>query len=227
MFTPRNQYINLRKHRSNIIIAENKLIHLTDSIGLHPAMNSFKRMYDEELALIIQNVGYPNPNLSHFRSKDIVTSGSPSDVVINTGWMGRYLQYLYPGYPDNFPNEDSPYPVAITIGPTSSATCQGDGSNLSIVLRNLNVNYQQTEAVSQEFPDNPYGHELQFIHKAMTTRTHILKSRYTINWGKSPGFSWTKRLKALTGRCNCRYMTSRQGIILSGLGQKKISFLKK
>ena len=167
MFTPRDQYTNLHKARPNIIIPENKLIHLTDVLGAHPAMDRFKLLYDEEQALIIQNVGYPNPNLSHFRSKDIVTSGSASDVTLNTGWMGRYLQDLYPQYPDNFPNENNPHPIAITVGSTSSPTCQGEGSNLSIVMQNLNVNYQQTGGEGLEFSDTPYGHELKFITEAM------------------------------------------------------------
>lgn len=166
-FTPYEYYDKLKKARSNIIIPENKLIHLTDALGLHPAMNRFKLMYDEEEALIIQNVGYPNPNLSHFRSKDIMTSGSSSDTVLNSGWIGRYLQELYPDFPDNYPNENAPHPIAITVGATSSATCQGDASNLSIVLQNLNVSYQQTGGVENNFPDSPYGHELQFVTEAM------------------------------------------------------------
>ena len=85
MFTPRENYDKLRDARSNIILPENKLLHLTDALGLHPAMSRFKNLYEDENALIIQNVGYPNPNLSHFRSRDIVTSGSASDVTLNTG----------------------------------------------------------------------------------------------------------------------------------------------
>lgn len=166
MFVPKDQYRNLQNARTNIIVPENKLIHLSDVLGLHPAMSSLKTMYDEEQALIIQNVGYPNPNLSHFRSKDIVTSGSASDAVLNSGWLGRYLQGLYPGYPDNYPNNSAPHPIAITIGATSSSTCQGEGSNLSIVLQNLNSSYQQAGGGVQ-FPDTPYGHELRFITEAM------------------------------------------------------------
>src|SRR5210317_917521 len=88
-FIPLDQFVNLQKARPNIIIPENKLLSFSDTIGLHPSMSGIKQMFLEEKFLLIQNVGYPEPNLSHFRSKDIITSGSASDVILNTGWMGR------------------------------------------------------------------------------------------------------------------------------------------
>ncbi len=167
MFYPVTQYDNLQKARPNIIIPRNKLLDLTDALSLHPSMINFKRMYEDEQAQIIQNVGYPAPNLSHFRSKDIITSGSSAEEIIRSGWMGRYLQDLYPDFPTDYPNSVTPHPVAITIGSSSSPTCQGEGNNFSIVLKDLDSSYLQPGQEPAEYPDTPYGHELKFITETM------------------------------------------------------------
>lgn len=60
-----------------------------DGIGLHPAMDGLKELYDEGLAAVIQGVGYPNPDRSHFKSMDIWHTADTS--ATGDGWIGRYL----------------------------------------------------------------------------------------------------------------------------------------
>ncbi len=170
-FVPLDQYDNLQKARPNIIIPENNLISFTDSIGLHPYFGKVKTMYEEEQMLIIQNVGYPQPNLSHFRSKDIVTSGSSAQEVIRSGWMGRVLNSVHPDYPTGYPNESNPHPIALTIGSTASQTCQGYTSNLSAVIKGLNTTYQ-APGDPGTYPDTPHGKEMQYIAGVME-RTEV------------------------------------------------------
>ena len=64
---------------------------LTDEVGLNPALKNIKGLYDEGHVSIINGVGYPEPNRSHFRSMDIWHSASSSKSVLATGWLGRYL----------------------------------------------------------------------------------------------------------------------------------------
>ena len=175
-FIPLDQYDKLVEVRSNIVIPENSILDLTDNIGLHPSMAEFKNLYDNEHAMIIQNTGYPNPNLSHFRSKDIVTSASDADEVISSGWLGRHQHSLHPDFPTGYPSEEYPDPIAVTVGASGSPTCQGYGSNLSIVIKNLNSQYQQTGGEEEEYPDNPYGHELSFINEAMKATEAYLEA---------------------------------------------------
>ncbi len=175
-FIPLNQYGRLQSVRPNIVIPENEIIDFTDDIGLHPSMQEFKNLYENQHALIIQNTGYPNPNLSHFRSKDIVTSGSDANVVINSGWLGRNQHDLHPDFPTGYPNEQYPDPIAVTVGSSGSPTCQGYGNNLSVVIRNLNAQYQQTGEEPEEYPDTPYGHELNFITEAMKATEAYLEA---------------------------------------------------
>jgi uncharacterized protein (DUF1501 family) len=60
-------------------------------VGLHPFLTAFKQIYDDGALGILNNVGYPNPDRSHFRSMDIWHTASQSNEYWNTGWVGRYL----------------------------------------------------------------------------------------------------------------------------------------
>lgn len=79
------------KARPRLGIARDKALALTDEAGLHPALPYFKTLYDEGHLGILNNVGYPNPDRSHFRSMDIWQSASDSSEYLTTGWLGRYL----------------------------------------------------------------------------------------------------------------------------------------
>ncbi len=79
------------KNRPGIAIEKSKVLKLNDYLGLNPNMSDLIKLYDEGYLKIINNVGYPNPDRSHFRSMDIWQSASDSNEYINTGWIGRYL----------------------------------------------------------------------------------------------------------------------------------------
>lgn len=79
------------KARPKLGIEKNKALSLTDEIGIHPALPAFRELYDSGSLGILNSVGYPNPDRSHFRSMDIWQTASDSDKYFNTGWLGRYL----------------------------------------------------------------------------------------------------------------------------------------
>lgn len=79
------------RSRPHLGIGKDKVLSLTDSVGLHPALIGFKELYDDGSLGILNGVGYPNPDRSHFRSMDIWQTASPSSDYLNTGWVGRYL----------------------------------------------------------------------------------------------------------------------------------------
>lgn len=76
--------------RPLLAVPESDVLPISESIGFHNALSPFKDLYDQSLLSVVQGVGYPNPNRSHFRSTDIWTSGVP-DTLEETGWLGRYL----------------------------------------------------------------------------------------------------------------------------------------
>lgn len=79
------------KERPRLGITKDKVLLLNDEAGLNPALTYFKELYDNGQLGIMNSVGYPNPDRSHFRSMDIWHSASNSNEYVNTGWIGRYL----------------------------------------------------------------------------------------------------------------------------------------
>jgi uncharacterized protein (DUF1501 family) len=76
--------------RPTLSLTEEQSLPIGDGLGFNPALGPFKEMLEAGHLAVVQGVGYPNPNRSHFRSTDIWTSGVP-DAVEPTGWLGRYL----------------------------------------------------------------------------------------------------------------------------------------
>lgn len=81
-------YYNLRP---TINIAKDAVVGKSKGMGFHPALHSFSQIQQNGHLSIIQNVGYPEPNRSHFRSQEIWQTASASNQYINEGWLGRYL----------------------------------------------------------------------------------------------------------------------------------------
>ncbi|MFK7950219.1 MAG: DUF1501 domain-containing protein [Saprospiraceae bacterium] len=79
------------KNRPLLAINKKEVLKLNDELGFNPNMTGLKSLYDDGLVSVINNVGYPNPNRSHFRSMDIWHTASNSDEYWTTGWLGRYL----------------------------------------------------------------------------------------------------------------------------------------
>ncbi len=77
--------------RPKLGIKKEDALMLTDEIALNPALTAFKDLYDDGSLGIMNGVGYPNPDRSHFRSMDIWQSASNSNEYVNNGWLGRYL----------------------------------------------------------------------------------------------------------------------------------------
>jgi len=82
-------------NRPTVRIPENQVLPINDDLGFNPNMAPFKRLYDEGKVAIIQGIGYPNPNRSHFRSMDIWHTCEP-DKIANEGWLGLTIRDLDP-----------------------------------------------------------------------------------------------------------------------------------
>lgn len=82
------------KQRPSIAISKDKVLTLTDEIGLNPSLTALKDLYDNGHLAILNGVGYPDNSRSHFRSMDIWESASASNQYLQTGWIGRYLDQV-------------------------------------------------------------------------------------------------------------------------------------
>lgn len=144
-----------------------------DQLGLHPAMTAIKSLYDAGKVNIIQGVGYANQNRSHFKGTDLWLTGgdsTPENYNINTGWMGRYLGYTYPGIGGN-PTADMPDPLGIQLGATqpSLGFHTADEHTVAINLSGQDPSgfYSLVSEIGgapiANIPNNEYGAELQYI----------------------------------------------------------------
>jgi len=104
--------------RKTIAINQTDIIKLNDMQGLNPNLSALKDIYDQGWMSIINSVGYPNPDRSHFRSMDIWQTASDSNQFLTTGWIGRYLD-------SNCQDCKNPY-TAIEVDDTLSLAMKGD-----------------------------------------------------------------------------------------------------
>lgn len=177
MVIPIDQYGNYYNLRPNIAIPQigsRKYIPLdlnlpdNKKVGLHPDMVGSKAMYDNGNMAVIQNVSYENSNGSHFRSRDIWQMGVDYDEYVSSGWLGRYLEHYYPGYPTNYPNSTVPDPLAIEIGTgVSLAFHREEGIPAGLSIENPDAFYNLINSVGGaspvNFPDSHAGDEIEYM----------------------------------------------------------------
>ena len=110
--------------RPSLAYAPGEVLHLSSSIGLNRAMTGMKKLFDDKRLAIVQGVGYPKPDRSHFRSMDIWQTGSPASPV-STGWLGRWLDLV------NGPAETAvsfePVLPPLLAGATHAGVCVSPG----------------------------------------------------------------------------------------------------
>lgn len=109
------------KARPVLGLKDENILKINDQIAFNAGLQSLKTMYDNGQVALVQGVGYPNPNYSHFRSMEIWQAANPDSAPRN-GWLGRYLEAAY-----NAGDKDAYSKLAMTIGNTG----QGGGAPLA------------------------------------------------------------------------------------------------
>lgn len=124
--------------RSNIALKEDKVLRLTNTLvtGIHPAMTGMRDLFNEGKMSIVHSVSYPSSSQSHFRASDIWFTGASSNQTLTTGWMGRYLNSEFPGYPEKYPSTDMPDPLAVQINYITSTALLGPEQSMAIAIQN-------------------------------------------------------------------------------------------
>jgi uncharacterized protein (DUF1501 family) len=82
-------------YRPTVHIKPEEVLKIDDQVGFRSHMEPFKRLWDEGSLAIINGIGYPNPNRSHFRSMDIWHTALPEELG-SEGWLGRTIRELDP-----------------------------------------------------------------------------------------------------------------------------------
>ena len=154
------QYDANRQNTGFITAAEKASIKfkVRGDLGFNPSFNALEPLWDEGKMAIVQNLGIANPDLSHFRATDIWNSSSGVDLLIPTGWAGRYLEQAYPDYPTTLPAD----PIAISMGSLQSSLFIGSKSRMDIQVDDPRTYSASGELVDGNLPVTAGGEELRF-----------------------------------------------------------------
>lgn len=158
-------YANLRP---NLRHFEPNLMPLNDDFSLPNYMNDLESVWGDGQMKVVHGVGYPDQNLSHFRSSDIWASAE-HQYEEPTGWWGRYFEDLYPDYLTNPPAA----PPAIQVGNIGNLIFDGFDNNYAFTFANI----EQLQTVGANgalhdvlnVPDCVYGDKLTFLRAAANT----------------------------------------------------------
>lgn len=82
------------KKRPSIAVEASKVLKANSELGFNPKLSILRELYDAGELCVVNNIGYPNPDRSHFRSMDIWQTASDANTFLSTGWLGRYLDGL-------------------------------------------------------------------------------------------------------------------------------------
>lgn len=107
--------------RPQLAIPQADVLKIGQELGFHPALDGLRTMHEKGQLSVVNSVGYPNPDRSHFRSMDIWHTASDSDAYLTSGWLGRYLDHQCIGC-------DRPH-VALELDDSLSLALKGDASN--------------------------------------------------------------------------------------------------
>lgn len=162
---PLDQYSQYYAARTSIAVPEKTIIKLSDTTGINPEMTGMKSLFDQGKLKVLHSVGYPTPNYSHFRSTDIWLSGSDTEEYFNTGVMGRYLDYRFPGYPSTYPNASMSDPLAIQIGSVLSTGFEGPHANMAMAFTDPTSFYNIVNEKDITDTSSRSGLELAYIRK--------------------------------------------------------------
>ena len=195
--------------RSKIALDKNAVISSNNGMAFHPALKDFATMQQNGDLTIIQNVGYPEPNRSHFRSQEIWQTATASNEYLSNGWLGRYLDLQctehQPTAGVNFDNIDN-------------LSLKGNEPN-SITVKDPNrFKIKNNSEDTVKLSDNP---QLDFVRKIAYSVSEgsddiqkaLAKSTSEINYPKTglgKNLEWIARL--IKGNLNSKvYYTSQNG----------------
>ena len=171
---PIEQYDSYANARPNIYIPESKVLKLTDEFGVPSYMGALEPMWGNGQFKAVHGVGYENQSLSHFTGSDIYANTDLTTTGfsgLNTGWMGRHFENIYPDYLINPPAA----PAAIQIGQFGNLIFQGEETNYAFVTSNVDQLQEIAESGVVYGLDNAlfngcmYGDQLKFLRGVANT----------------------------------------------------------
>lgn len=195
--------------RTKIAIGKDAVIGKNKGMAFHPALKDFAQMQQNGDLTILQNVGYPEPNRSHFRSQEIWQTATDSNKYLNEGWLGRYLDLQC---------KDHQPTAGINIDSIDNLALKGVEPNAITVKDPNRFKVRNDKEENVKLSDNP---QLDFVRKIANSVTEgsddiqkaLTKSTSENSYpktGLSKNLEWIARL--IKGNLNSKvYYTSLGG----------------
>lgn len=191
--------------RPKIAIARDQVLTLSEREGLHPSLNSLMPLWQNKELAVVQGIGYPRPNLSHFRSIEIWDTASNSEEYLGAGWLARTFATV--PTPRQFA-ADGVVVGSSDMGPLSgqqvrtialadtrqflqqARLAKPDGDQRNAALKHilgveseivhaaakLNTNY----AFKTEFPKNAFGNQVRTASQLVASNAGMATIRLTL-----------------------------------------------
>ena len=151
------------RSRPSVAISRDQTLTVNQDLGFHPALTGLKSLWDQGKLSIMQDVGYPEPSKSHFRSRDIWMTGSESEVFLPTGWAARYIEDAYP----NLYTDRPVHPLLVQVGQAASMMFTGQQGSIGLAISNdiiLDLIAEQGKLYDESnVPANEWGEQLAYI----------------------------------------------------------------
>lgn len=196
--------------RTKIALNKDVVVGKNNGMAFHPSLKDFAQMQQNGDLTVIQNVGYPEPIRSHFRSQEIWQTATDSNKYNNQGWLGRFLDVQCNGHLSST--------AGINLDSIDNLALKGSEPN-SITVKNPNqFKIKLNKGENVKLSDNP---QLDFVRKIANSITEgseeiqkaLAKSKSEISYPKtelSKNLEWISRL--IKGNLNSKvYYTSLSG----------------
>jgi uncharacterized protein (DUF1501 family) len=180
--------------RPKLAIPKSKLIKANDNLGFHSSLKPLKNLYDKGYLSIMNNVGYPNPVRSHFRSSDIWHTASSREEKVDSGWLGRFIDHY----------GKMPY-SGIEIDDSLSLILKGEKlngiatKNPAVLFKNMNTPYFNTilkHQTDQHLSEHNLGYLYKTMIEAKSSANYIYQNTKTFESdGDYPDNPFAKQLK--------------------------------
>jgi uncharacterized protein (DUF1501 family) len=195
--------------RPTIALSKEEVIGKNRGMSFHPALKDFAKIQQDGNLTVIQNVGYPDPNRSHFRSREIWETAASSSTYLNHGWLGRYLDLQC--------TEHQPT-AGVNIDRSDNLALRGEQPNSITVKNPKQFKLKEKELSEVKLSNNP---QLDFARKiaysvsegSKEIQVALKKSTESISYPNNAlaqNLSWISRL--IKGNLNTKvYYTSQNG----------------
>ncbi|TVQ49814.1 MAG: DUF1501 domain-containing protein [Saprospirales bacterium] len=161
---PLFDYGRYQQLRTTVAIPPGELTELKNGLAMPQLTPDFFNLWNNDLMKIVQGVGYPEQNLSHFRSTDIWSTASDAQFIEPSGWLGRLITLDDPEITIHPPE----HPAAVQIGNSGNLTFNNsDNVNLSFQVSNTNQLFQIVNEGKffpvEDLPECLHGSQIEFV----------------------------------------------------------------